>query len=367
MATALVACAEEQLPVETADPVVIGAVYNTSGFQAVLDVPSLKGAQLAAAQLTEAGRQVTLVAVEGQSDAAALPALVGDAIMQNQDMTALIGLSDTDMVLAAAPVAIARDRVFVTSGATSPELPGQVKGGLFLACFGDNVQAAAAAEWAYGQKAARSALVLFDAEKTYTRLLQGYFVDRFRGLGGTISSVQSITEGSELPDPGDVDMIFLSVETAEDAAPWVQQIRAAGYAGPIVGGDGYDAASIWAAEPEIADVYFTTHAYLGADNPNPAVGEFIEAYAKANDGEAPGSFAALGYDAVGLVVAALEKGGIQDVAGGLQAISGYQGVTGSISFAGVGHIPTKGVTILKVSAGALEFVAEVVPRQVPAP
>ncbi|MEZ4678407.1 MAG: hypothetical protein R2932_29740 [Caldilineaceae bacterium] len=47
-----------------------------------------------------------------------------------------------------APAAAAAQRLFLTSGATSPQLPAQVPDYLYLACFGDNVQAAAAAEWA---------------------------------------------------------------------------------------------------------------------------------------------------------------------------------------------------------------------------
>jgi hypothetical protein len=62
------------------------------------------------------------------------------------------------------------DRVFLTSGATSPKLPGQVPEFLFLARFGDNVQAAAGAEWAYRQLGERTALVLHDPDQTYLGL-----------------------------------------------------------------------------------------------------------------------------------------------------------------------------------------------------
>jgi len=54
----------------------------------------------------------------------------------------MMGLSDTDMVLAAAPLAEEAGIPFVTSGATSPRLA-EMYEVLFLACFGDNVQAEA--------------------------------------------------------------------------------------------------------------------------------------------------------------------------------------------------------------------------------
>jgi branched-chain amino acid transport system substrate-binding protein len=64
------------------------------------------------------------------------------------------------MALAAARVAAVSHRVFLTSGATSPELPGAVPGFLFLACFGDNAQASAAAEWACQDRSARTVSIL---------------------------------------------------------------------------------------------------------------------------------------------------------------------------------------------------------------
>ncbi len=375
----LAACGTESEPGapdvgSSADSILIGAVYNTSGYQAVVDDPSLKGAKLAAAQINDAGgvldRRLDLITITGDSDAQTLADKTGQAIVDHPAMAALMGLSDTDMALAVAPVAVERDKVFVTSGATSPQLPGQVSGGLFLACFGDNVQAAAAAEWSYNSLGARTALVLFDPSESYTRLLQGYFVERFGELGGTISDTISLDPGGEVPAPGEVDMVFLSVETAEDAAPLAAKLRAGGYTGPIVGGDGYDAASIWAGQPDITNVYFTTHAYMGADNPNPEVGAFVKAYQAANDGEEPSSFAALGYDTIGLLAAAIEKQGNAESAtlgDALMAVNDYPGITGTISFAGGSHIPTKGVSILKVEGGKQLFVSEVVPASVPAP
>ncbi len=98
-------------------------------------------------------------------------------------MPGLIGFSDTDMVLAAASIAAKNKRVFLTSGATSPELPRQVPQYLFLACFGDNVQAAAGAEWAVKTLKARTAVVLYKQTSTYAKLLHGYFQTRFKQTG----------------------------------------------------------------------------------------------------------------------------------------------------------------------------------------
>src|SRR5262245_9864636 len=164
----------EQAPGSTAVPLKIGAIYNLTGAQSALDRPSLRGAQLAVKQLNAAGgvlgRQVELIAYDGKTDPDTVRQQT-EKIVSTEQVAALIGLSDTDMVLAAAPVAAKAQKVFLTSGATSPRLPQQVPEYLFLACFGDNVQAAAGAEYASTTLRVKTAYVLFDDNMEYARLL----------------------------------------------------------------------------------------------------------------------------------------------------------------------------------------------------
>jgi branched-chain amino acid transport system substrate-binding protein len=358
-------------------PFYLATVYNTTGAQAVLDVPSSNGSTLKVDELNSgggvAGHQLSMVQVEGDSQAATLTAGVESALTDQPDVLAFLGLSDTDMVLAAAPTAAAHGRVFLTSGATSPMLPAQVPEYLFLACFGDNVQAAAGAEWAYQTLGARSAAVIYDPNRTYTDLLQGYFVVRFSQLGGTIASSTPIdprADQLQVPSVGSVDLVFLSVETAADAARVIALLRSAGYSGPILGGDGYDAPSVWAQAPTITSVFFTTHVYLGADNPDPHVTAFLAAYKQAYPGQEPNSFAALGYDAVGLLAAALERAPAATAAGvvdGLSGLQDYAGVTGTISFPGDSRIPIKSVALVGVANGEQHLQAELTPSSVPNP
>jgi len=175
-------------------PVTIGALYNLTGAQKNLDVPSSEGARLAVDQSNESGgvlgRRVSLLLVDGQTKPELIAEETGWLFKRAPAVSGLIGFSDTDMVLAAAPVAAKHRRVFLTSGATSPQLPAAVPEYLFLACFGDNVQAAAGAEWAYDSRKARTVAVLYNEDTSYTRLLRGYFETRFKELGGKILSSQ---------------------------------------------------------------------------------------------------------------------------------------------------------------------------------
>lgn len=356
-------------------PVVLGAIYDLTGTQAVLDGPSARGAHLAADEVNRAGgllgRPVRLVVEDGESTPEVAAKKAASLLEKFPSVSALLGLSDTDMVRAVAPVAAGKHRLFLTSGATSPRLTAQVPGYLFLACFGDNVQAAAAAEWAHRERGARTAAVLFNGSMEYTRLLHGYFEERFAQLGGRILS----TEGYEpehlsgvAAQTVEADVVFLAAGP-DDALKAVLLLRRAGYRGPIIGGDGFDSDG-WLAHPEVRDVYFTTHAYLGEDNPDPRVLAFRKAYLEAFPGQPPDAFAALGYDAARLLFAAVVRAGTPEpekVRAALADIRHFEGVTGTLSYPAGSGVPRKSVTILAFEDGVRRFIRRLLPEQVPAP
>jgi branched-chain amino acid transport system substrate-binding protein len=362
----------------SARTIVLGGIFNLEGSQAVLDVPSALGAQLAVDQINDngglLGAHVDLVIEDGQSRPRKVEEATRKVLKKYPSVVAFLGLSDTDMVLAAAPSAVAAGRVFLTSGATSPLLPQQVPPSLFLACFGDNVQAAAAAEFAFQKLNARTAVVLYDSTDTYTSLLQGYFRTSFQQLGGSILAAQSYVPGNvtepinQLPHAADV--VFLSAHDPSDAAAAITELRNAGFPVPIIGGDGFDSQDEWSAQPEINNVYYTTHVYLGYDNPDPAVVNFRLDYQAAYPGEAVSAFSALGYDAINLLAVAIRRADSTDpgeVEKSLSQILDFKGVTGEIGYPGGSRIPHKSVSIIEINSGLLSLADQFTPASVPAP
>jgi branched-chain amino acid transport system substrate-binding protein len=363
---------------EPADPIVLGAIYNLTGAQSGLDRPSSLGAQLAVDEANDAGgvlgRPVKLVIEDGESAPETVKARTAEILEQHPQTTALLGLSDTDMVLAAAPVAAEAGRVFVTSGATSPQLPAEVPEFLFLACFGDNVQAAAGAEWAFEELGARSVVVLYDQGMIYTRLLHGYFEQRFEQLGGEVVLSRPF-------DSFDLDSATMILPTADlyyiasgpqDTVGLAQRLREQGLEAPILGGDSFDEPAAWRGDQELSGVFFTTHAAVDSTDPGlpPATRSFIDAYQTANGGEPPDAFAALGYDTVRLLLQAIREAGADDpeaVRQALAATSGFEGITGTLSYPEGQRVPKKSVTILEVSEGVQHFVEQRLPEVVPPP
>ncbi|MEO1240887.1 MAG: ABC transporter substrate-binding protein [Pseudomonadota bacterium] len=358
------------------EPITFGLLYNLSGGQSALDVQSERGAALALAEVNKDGgvldQAVIKADIKGNTVSNEVHVKTAALLEQHPQTVALIGLSDTDMARAAASAAMAADRVLLTSGATSPKLPEEFPGHLFLACYGDNVQAAAAAEWLYHDAGARRVLVIYDPEFEFTRLIKGYFTERFTELGGTVSNALAVVPASpeiSTDNLKEIDAVYLALQTAQIALPAIKRLRLAGLSAPIVGADGFDINDVWATNPQISNVFFTTHGYFGADSPNKKARDFTERYEHVYEGERPTAFAGLGFDAVRLLAHALDNYGSADpaiVADALRQVRDFEGVTGAMDFTD-SAVPRKSVTVMKVQNGAAHFLAERIPDSVSAP
>ena len=361
---------------KTEDSVKIGVVYNLSGEQQALDIPSMEGAIVATKEINNSGgilgRKLELISIDGKSQIPTIKQKILEQIKNNPDMSTIIGLSDTDFVLSSAKIAADNERLFITSGATSPLLPKQIPHYLFLSCFGDNVQAAAAAQWAVSSLKAKTAAVIYDQDKEYTRLLHGYFETSFKALGGKI--VASIGYNSKtlkdvIENLPKADIIYFSA-VPDDVIGGINFIRKTGYQDPIVGGDGLDIGDEWKTNPNIKNVYFTTHAYLGADSKSSAIKLFRKKFTKTYPNKEPDAFTALGYDSLHLVAKAIEKAGnteVESIRKALFNIGEFKGISGNIKFVNDKTIPEKEVTLLEVKSGQELFVDQILPTTIPTP
>ena len=360
----------------------IGMIYNMTGSQAPLDAPSANGAKLAAKEINAAGgvlgKKIDLVAYDGKSDAATI-ANSATQLTQTDKVVAMLGFSDSDMVMAAAPVAAKAGVMFVTSGATSPKLPDQVPDYLYLACFGDNVQAAAGAEYAFDTMKAKTAYLLIDKGMEYTLLLGKYFKERFVELGGKLV-LEDTYQGGDKDFSAQItklkgqkvqpDLLYIA-SGPDDVGTIIKQFRDAGVKKPIMGGDGYDTPLlIQVAGAGSENVYFTTHSLMDATLGTDAVKKFIAAYQAEYKVPPENAFAGLGYDTVKLIVDAIKRAGSADpkaIRTALAATKDLAGVTGAITYQPGSRIPQKGVTVILVKDGKFTLAQEVVPQKVPAP
>ena len=363
------------------NPIKIGGAFNLTGALSSLDAPAANGAKLAVKEINAAGgvlgRPLDLVIYDGKSDAATITN-VASQLLSSEKVRAIVGFTDSDSALALGPISQKAGVPFVTAGATSPQLPTQIGDTMFLAPFGDNVQAAVGAEFAYKNLKGKTAYLLVDRSAEYTTLLAKYFKDAYIKAGGKVVLEDSYKSGdknfgaqiTKLRALAQKPDILYIAALPDDIGTLVKQVRQAGIMSPIVGGDGYDTPLLVQVGGVSANnVYFTTHALISPKS-TPAVKKFMAGYQKDFGKEPENAFAALGYDSVYLVADAIKRAGSDDPAkikAALADTKNFKAVTGAITYAPGSRVPQKGVTVIGVKNGELTLAAEMTPTYVPKP
>jgi branched-chain amino acid transport system substrate-binding protein len=352
------------------EPIKIGALYNLTGSMSAIDKPAFKGAKLAEKLINNKGgilngRKIEIIGIDTKTDlkvtVQAAKKLVSEPVLTG------IGYGDTDFVLAAAPLFQKAGIPFITSGATDPSLPTEVGLELFMVPYGDNEQAAAMAHYSFKKLKARNVAVLTNRSAHFTRILSKFFKQSFLALGGKI--VADLEFGKNHKEIGALvdrikklsppaDAIYVAA-VPPDVAPTVKPLRNAGIKVPIMSGDGFDSdlSKVLGSSKLTDNIYFTTHAYRGSTRPE--VIAFVEAYKKAYGEKPNDAFAALGFDAINLIVTALESAKTTDRKALTKALSqtkGFKAVTGEITYTQQNRVPIKPIAIISFNNGKYQLV-----------
>lgn len=347
------------------DAVKIAGLYNLTGGMSSIDAPALNGAKLKAKLINDAGgvlggKMLEVIGYDTKTDQEATAISAKKAL--SEGVIAGIGYGDTTFVMAAAPLFQEKGVPFVTSGATHPMLPQWVGDYMFMTPFGDDDQSFAIADYTVNKLNAKNIVVWTDNSMDFTKALSKFFKQRAEELGSTIVLEDFFMMGDKdfsaqiarlkNTDPK-ADVVFISA-IPNEAGLTVKQIREAGLTLPIVSGDGFDTELVTTVPgPELAnDVYFSTHTYR--EDTRPEVLDFIKAYEAEYGRQPENAFAALGFDAIGLVADAIERAGTTEgkaLRDALAATKGYKAVTGEITYARPSGVPVKGVSIISVHNG----------------
>ncbi len=364
-------------------PVRVAGVFDLTRRLASLDGPASRGAQLAAEEVNRqgglAGSELEFIVRDTTSTARKIQGNV-ESLIQYEKVSAFIGFSDTDQVIAADPIVQAANLPFISVGATSPRLTGGFGSGktLLLAAFGDNAQAAVAAEFAKAQFGPR-AIIIYENTKDYPVLLSRYFKKRFEELGGEVigsyyyvgNPPRLVPITRQLKGPlAKPDVVFVA-SMPVNTGYVIRQLRAAGIKAPIIGGDSFDSDELrQSSSLQIGQVYFTTHAWIHPSNPSQRVQDFIAKYRARFNVEPENSFAALGYDAVMLFTEGARRAGsleCEKIIPSIQSLENFEGVTGPFIYGANRRVPFKKVSIVGLGASGLEFISEQMPEKMPVP
>lgn len=352
------------IPAWSAETIKLGALYNLTGGMSSIDAPALNGAKLQAKLINDQGgvlgKKLEIIGIDTKTDQKA--AAIGAKKALASGVIAGLGYGDTTFVMAAAPLFQKKGIPFVTSGATHPMLPQWVGDRMFMVPFGDDDQSFAIADYAYNKLGVRNVVVWTDNSMDFTKALSKFFKQRFQELGGKLILEDFFMMGDKdfsaqiarLKNTSPkADAVFISA-IPNEAGLTVKQIREAGLSLPVVSGDGFDTELVTTVPGDklANDVYFSTHTYR-EDN-RPEVVAFVTAYQKEYNRPPENAFAALGFDAVGLIADAIKRAGTTDgkaLAAALRETKGFKAVTGEITYSRPSGVPMKGVSIISVHGG----------------
>jgi branched-chain amino acid transport system substrate-binding protein len=364
------------MPVLGADTIKIGALYNLTGGMSSIDAPALNGAKLQAKLINAKGgvlgKQLEVIGYDTKTDQKA--AAIGAKKALSDGVIAGLGYGDTTFVMAAAPLFQKKGLPFVTSGATHPMLPKWVGDRMFMVPFGDDDQSFAIADFVFKKLNAKNVVIWTDNSMDFTKALSKFFKQRMVELGAKVVLEDFFMMGDKdfsaqiarlkAANPK-ADAVFISA-IPNEAGLTVKQIREAGMDLPIVSGDGFDTELVTTVPGNklANDVYFSTHTYREDDRAE--VQAFVSAYEKEYNRPPENAFAALGFDAIGLIADAIQRAGSTDgdaLSAALAKTKGFKAVTGEITYSRPSGVPMKGVSIISVHDGKYKVEEVWFPKQ----
>src|SRR4051794_3594956 len=324
-----------------ADKVRIGVFMSLTGSTANFGISSTNGIKMAADEVNAAGgingKQVDVLVQDDRSDASEAATIVTKFVTQDQ-VHAILGEVASSRSIAAAPIAQNAKIPMLTPSSTNPEVT--KKGNfIFRSCFIDPVQGAAIAQFAAKTLGAKRAAIMVDRKNDYSTGLEKVISATFTKMGGQMVGTQSYQEGdqdfnAQLTDlKGKNPEVIFVPGYYNDVGLIAKQARDKGITVPLVGGDGWDSAQLYAIGGAALNGSFFTNHYSPFDT-DPKVQKFVNDY-KSRYGSVPDALAATAYDAAKIMFDAIKRANSLDgtaIRDALAATKDFPGVTGNVTF-----------------------------------
>ena len=346
----------------------IGVVSPMTGATATFGQENTNGIKLAYEKLKKGpGKKFDLIIEDDKSEAIESTNATRKLLSVDK-VSVMIGAPTSSLALASAPIVQEAKIPFITPTATNAKVT-MVGDYITRACFTDDFQGVVMAKFAIQNLKKTKGLILIENTSDYSKGLAKAFGDEFAKLGGKMVNSEELTYAAKDTDfqsllrkvkRANPDFIFIPGYYVE-VGLIVKQARALGINVPFLGGDGWDSPKLFEIAGEaVKGSYISNH--FAPDDKSPVVQNFVKEYEKAY-GTKPGSFAALGYDSLGIVADAIKRAKStkpSDIRDALVATKGYQGITGTITF-DKDRNPTKSAVVLEATPSGYVFHSRVNP------
>jgi branched-chain amino acid transport system substrate-binding protein len=351
---------------DKAEKINVGINVELSGGVASYGTNARDGAVLAIEEINNAGGVLGMQInpIERDCKSVADEAMSVSAALVGEKIVAQIGPLTSGNVAGSTPVMMDNKIPLIAPAATASNVTVDDKTGatrdyIFRVCFIDPFQGTLMAQFAADNLQAKKAVVYADTSSDYGKGLAEYFKKTFTEKGGEI-----IAEEGFVKDDRDFRATLTKIKGLnpdfiyipgyyQEVAPLIKQARELGITAPMGGGDGWDSPDMVsvAGGAALNNTFFTNH-YSSQDK-DPKIVKFVEAF-KAKYNKEPDAFAALGYDAVQLMVQGLKDAGEADpvkLAEAIAKIKDFEGITGKMSIDDK-HNPVKAGVVIEFKDGA---------------
>jgi branched-chain amino acid transport system substrate-binding protein len=348
--------------------IVVGEVAALTGGTATFGQSSHSGTQMAVDELNAAGgllgKKIKLLTEDDQSKDGEAGTVV-KKLISREKAVAILGEVSSKKSLEMAPVCQGKGIPMISPASTNPKVT-ETGDYVFRICFIDPFQGTVMAKFALSRGWKRVAIVT-DVKQDYSVGLTDFFKKYFTANGGTIVSEQSYSSGDKdfkaqltALKGAAPDAIFASGYYNE-AGLIAVQARELGINAPMLGGDGWDSPSLTqVAGKAMEGNFFSNH--FAAEDQSTVIREFVKKY-EATHKTAPDAMAALGYDSMMILAAAMKKAGTTEgkaVRDAIAQTKDFQGVTGKITLDEKRNA-TKPAVILTIKDGKFDYVETIAP------
>ncbi|WP_434618580.1 ABC transporter substrate-binding protein [Tabrizicola sp. M-4] len=361
---------------QDAQPILIGYDAAMTGPLATYD--SVDGARCMVDRINEKGgvigRPLQLEARDMKSDGV-LSAVVGQELI-DLGVSAIIAPPSDDTAIPVAALALPLNMAVMTVGSTQVQFPMASPTNSYLTAFGDNLSAAASAQYAAEQGHKTVALMISRDFGSYGIALPEYWAKAFEHHGGTVVgrvnyniglsdySAQVAEVAAMEPKPELIVGGFISPE----AGVMPRQFQQAGLDVKFFGTDGFDDPNLLPIAGDAANtITFATHGF-------PSEGSDLKAFyddCTARGYTVQNVFFGLAGETIMLLADAITRAGSSDPAAinaALAETENFRGLTSkTITYKGQNGVPAKELTIVQIKDGAFTPVAQFVPDYVPEP
>lgn len=314
----------------------------------------------------EGGIDGRTVVIESEDDRAVPQeaANIAQNFTSNQRMLAAVGSFSSAASMAAAPIFQEAGMVQVSPTSSHPDFSG-IGDYMFRIVTTQDVEGPLNAQFVQERFSPSSVAVVY-RQDDWGASASEFFVQEAENIGMEIALNEAVVPGTKDLRPlvtrlnsSDAEVLYLALFYA-DAATLAQQMQQAGLEIPVVTNSSlFNPQLIELGGDSVEGFYVPSN--FSPESEREVVQDFVAAY-RERTGEVPDQFAALAYDAIGVLATgmqnAAESGELtrSSIREALDDLSEYEGATGVLSFDDQGNALRQSMTWLQIQDGDFQVV-----------